>query len=76
MMELACETRSIEFFVGAALDDGGLKEDFVVVFGEDFELVDEPEDVVLSFILLEEVVDVEEALECGEGLVPSRLLER
>jgi hypothetical protein len=75
MMELACATRSVDVFVEAELD-GWLEEDFVVVLLESFDLVGELEDDVLCFVILKEVVALVEAIGCGEGLVPSRLLER
>lgn len=41
------------------------------MLSESFELVDELEDDVLNVVILKEDVDNEEALEVGEGLVPS-----
>lgn len=75
-MELACETRSVDVLVGTDLDDGLLEEDFVAVLLESFDLVGELEDDVLFLVIFKVVVDSEEGLECSEGLVPSRLLER
>ncbi len=71
MMELACETRSVDVLVEAGLDDGLLGENLAVVLLERSELVVELENDVLFLVVLEEVVGFEEALECTEGLVLS-----